>query len=234
MRQERLWEERADLSGPIRTHTEDEHRRRYEWALHRVSGRILDVACGTGYGTALLADAGAVTGLDRDGPTIEQARRRVPTARFVLAEAPPVPFPDDAFDSIVSFETIEHVEEAQLFMIELRRVLSPGGHLLLSTPNRAVTSPNDAIPQNPYHVREYLLPEVRELMAKAGFEHTEVHYQRAARVRVPEVVASALLARVPRLCKPGTPLDRLGHGSGEVRPWGTEIVHPLFWVLDGY
>ena len=234
MTDEGRWNERAEVTERVRTHTEDEHRRRYEWAVQRVSGRILDIACGTGHGTALLARSGAVTGLDRDGATIDHARRRVPDARFEVAEVPPVPLPDDAFDWVVCFETIEHVTDDERFLLELRRVLAPGGHMLLSTPNRAVTSPNDPIPQNPYHVREYLLPEIRGLAARAGFEQSDVYYQRGARVRVPEVVASAVLARIPRLCKPGTWLDNLGHGSGEVRPWTPEIRHPLFLILDAY
>jgi SAM-dependent methyltransferase len=228
------WEERAAVTGGVCTHDENEHLARYEWAAQRVGGCILDIACGTAYGTALLARAGAVTGLDCDAPTIDEARQRVPGARFVLADVPPVPLPDDAFDWIVSFETIEHLTDDKRFLAELRRVLTPGGHLLLSTPNRAVTSPNDLTPKNPYHVREYLLPELQALMGQAGFNHADVYYQRRARVRVPEVVASAVLARIPRLCKPGTWLDNLGHGSSEVRRWTADIVHPLSWILDGY
>jgi SAM-dependent methyltransferase len=229
----RVWQERMELDGVAATHDEYEHVERYRWAAGRVSGRVLDVACGTGHGTAVLAAAGTVvTGADNDPSATERARRRVPSARVVLVEAPPVPFDDGAFDHVVSFETLEHIDPDAEFLAELHRVLAPGGRLLLSTPNRAASSPNTTKPDNPYHVREYLLGELLALLDTAGFEEPLIHCQRPERRRLPEYAAMAVVARVPGLCKPGRWWDDLAHGSGRVTPWTSAITHPQTWVIE--
>jgi SAM-dependent methyltransferase len=229
----RVWHERMELDGVATTHDEYEHVERYRWALGRVSGRVLDIACGTGHGTGVLAAAGAaMTGADSDPGTIARARRRVPSARLTVVEAPPVPFDDGAFDHVVSFETLEHIDRDAEFLAELHRVLGPGGRLLLSTPNRAASSPNTARPDNPYHVREYLLDELLSLLETAGFEQPVIHCQRPERRRLPEYAAMAVIARVPSLCRPGRWWDDLAHGSGRVTPWTPAITHPLSWVIE--
>jgi SAM-dependent methyltransferase len=227
-----LFPERIDVPERVRDHNEEEHRARYVWAAQRLSGRVLDVASGTGHGSAVLAARCDVTGIDQDEAAVARARARVPDGEFVVANLPPIPFADARFEGISSFETIEHVQDDAGFMLELRRVLRPGGHLLISTPNRAVTSPNDAVPPNPFHVREYLLPDFVELARDAGFENVEIFYQRQVARRVPEHVAYAVIARVPALCKPGRWWDRLAHGTGDVKPWTRDIPAPVFWVLD--
>ena len=226
------WAERADVSGGVITHTEAEHLARYVWASTKVSGRVLDIACGTGYGSRILARAGQVTGLDLDARAVATAQTRVPEGRFIRAEVPPIPFDDTAFDWAVCFETIEHIAHDTAFVSELKRVVAPEGQLLISTPNRAMTSPNQARPPNPFHVREYLLPDFETLLRASGFDDLQVFYQRKERRRVPEFVASAVIARVPRLCQPGRWWDRLGHGSSEVEPWTSDVTHPLFWVIQ--
>jgi SAM-dependent methyltransferase len=143
-----------------------------------------------------------------------------------------MPFEHGVFDHIVCFETIEHIEPDREFLIELRRLLASDGHMLISTPNRAVTSPNDARPLSPFHVREYLLPEFCELLRSAGFAHLDVHYQCPERRRAPEYLASAVIARNPWLCQPGRWWDRLAHGSDEVLQWTEGVTHPEFWVID--
>jgi SAM-dependent methyltransferase len=228
----RRFEERAEIGDHVRTHTEHEHRTRYLWASKRLSGRVLDVACGNGHGSALLARTSDVTGIDRDELATATARARVPAGMFQVSDVPPIPYPDGAFAHAVCFETVEHVADDIAFIRELRRVIAPGGHLLISTPNRAVTSPNETRPSNPYHVREYLLPEFLRLVSDAGFERIVIYFQRKERRRVPEFVASAVIARIPRLCQPGRWWDRLGHGSSDVEPWTEDVTHPQFWVLD--
>jgi SAM-dependent methyltransferase len=229
---ERSWQERIDVLGRVRTHTEDEHRARYVWAAERVTGQVLDVACGTGHGTQLLAARCDATGLDRDQDAVAIAQAKTPRAAFHVASMPPIPCDDGSFDAVVSFETIEHLEPDVEFLAEVRRVLKPGGRLLLSSPNRAASSPNDAAPLNPYHVREYLLPDLLSLVRDRGFAKIDVYYQRKERRRLPEYAASAVVSRVPRLCQPGRWWDRLAHGSGEVEAWDPDVTHPLFWVLD--
>jgi SAM-dependent methyltransferase len=231
---DRSWEERADPRGRTVTHTEDEHRARYLWASNRVTGRVLDLACGTGYGSQILARVCDVTGVDRDQTAVRTAQARVAAGSFQVAEVPPISCEDGRFDHAVCFETIEHVERDGDLVAELRRVVAPGGHLLISTPNRAMSSPNHARPQNPYHAREYLLPEFVALLRSGGFEHVDVYFQRKERRRAPEYLASAVVARLPWLCQPGRWWDRLAHGSSEVEPWRPEVTHPMFWLLDCY
>jgi ubiquinone/menaquinone biosynthesis C-methylase UbiE len=229
---DKQWHERIDVGSRVLTHTEDEHRARYAWAASKVAGRVLDVACGTGHGALLLDACSEVTGVDCDEGAVETARAKVAHATFIVAEVPPVPFDDATFEWVVSFETLEHIPNDAEFVAELKRVVTPGGHVLISSPNRAVTSPNTAEPSNPYHVREYLLPELTELVRGAGFDHVDMHFQRQERRRVPEYVAMAVIARIPKLCQPGRWWDRLGHGSSEVAPWSDAVTHPMFWVLD--
>ena len=134
--------ERVDVAGGRpRNAVEYEHWARYRWALQFARGEILDIACGTGHGSALLSEGGKVTGVDRDREALAIAQSRVRGGRFVTAECPPIPLPDKAFDTVVSFETLEHVAEDEAFVAEIRRVLRSGGALLLSTPNSRVRPP---------------------------------------------------------------------------------------------
>ncbi len=125
-----------------------EHLARYRFAAERARGRVLDVACGTGYGAAML---GAV-GVDLSIPALRHALRR--GARAVAADAARLPF-GRAFDAVVSFETIEHVADPERFVAECARVLRAGGLLIVSTPNRELWSPRSARPCQRYHVREF-------------------------------------------------------------------------------
>jgi SAM-dependent methyltransferase len=132
---------------------EAEHLSRYAWAAQFASGRrVLDAACGMGYGSAMLAAGGAteVIGVDLDESVIARVRAAAkPGTSFQVADLRELPFGDDEFDLIVSFETIEHVPDPAVVFDELSRVLKPGGLLLVSTPNRDVYTPG-----NPFHLRE--------------------------------------------------------------------------------
>jgi ubiquinone/menaquinone biosynthesis C-methylase UbiE len=140
--------------------TDAEHLARYAWAAQLVPGRrVLDAGCGLGYGTALLANAGAstVTGVDVAAAVVEVARGRVPAGvELVEGDVHELPFPDGSFDAVVCFEVIEHVEDSARVIGELARVLAPGGVLLVSSPNRDVY-----VPGNPHHVHEFTPEELR-------------------------------------------------------------------------
>lgn len=129
-----------------------EHVERYRFAAARLAPgtRVLDLACGAGYGTAMLAVHGCVaTGVDCDPRTVAIAREAFPSGDFQCADARQLPFADADFDAVVSFETIEHVLDGERFLGELRRVLRAGGRLIASTPNVAYTAHPD------FHVHEY-------------------------------------------------------------------------------
>jgi ubiquinone/menaquinone biosynthesis C-methylase UbiE len=139
-----------------------EHLVRYRLAAQLASGRrVLDVACGEGYGTALLAAAGArsATGLDVDEVTVSHARSRHPGPTFIVADVQELPFEDASFDLVVCFETIEHVDDADRVLAELKRVLAQDGLLLVSTPNK-----HQYLVENEFHRREFFHEEFVELL----------------------------------------------------------------------
>lgn len=132
-----------------------EHVYRYAFACRFVQGkRVLDIACGEGYGTASLLRAGAasVVGVDISKEACAHAHSRYGIdARAGSAER--IPLPDAAVDVVVSFETIEHVPDPRRFLDECGRALATGGLLVISTPNKDVYSGPGTKP-NPFHCSE--------------------------------------------------------------------------------
>jgi SAM-dependent methyltransferase len=146
-----------------------EHVYRYRFAARFAKGRVvLDVACGAGYGTAALRDAGATraVGVDLNAGAVEHARTRY-GVEAIVGSAEAIPMDDGCADLVVSMETIEHIQDPAAFLRECRRVLAPGGLLVVSTPNRAVYSA--AGHHNPYHVSELTETEFSSLVG-AEFE----------------------------------------------------------------
>ena len=144
-----------------------EHFHRYVFARELVGGlKVLDAACGEGYGTALLSTAAAsATGVDISEKAVEHARARYPSERleFLVSDCLELPFDDDEFDCVVSFETLEHLDDHQGLLTEFRRVLKPGGFLLLSSPDKAVYSDQQQN-RNEFHVRELYRDEFEALL----------------------------------------------------------------------
>jgi SAM-dependent methyltransferase len=158
------------------------HLNRYRFAAAYAAGKdVLDIACGVGYGSRYLLDHGAasVTGGDISPDAIEYAKRRYATSRtsFTVMSADDIPLSSSSMDCAVSMETIEHVPDAERFLAELRRVLRPGGTLLISTPNRATYGSGRDVPDNRFHTHEYNLEEFRALLG-AHFEQVTVFAQR--------------------------------------------------------
>src|SRR4051812_22367474 len=144
------------------------HASRYLFAAPMIRGRrVLDIACGTGYGLDILAaEARAVIGVDADLDAVRAALRgRTPRA-VVLGDGACLPFPPATFDAITSFETLEHLEQRDGFLAELARVLRPDGVCILSTPNANYTQPVDGRPRNPFHVHEYSPQELRDALGR--------------------------------------------------------------------
>lgn len=149
-----------------------EHRARYHLAAAYVTGAdVLDVACGSGLGAPVLLAAGTerLIGLELSHEALEVAAR-FRCDRFLPAQADGtrIPARNDTFDVITSFETVEHIHDDERFVMELARVLRPGGLLVLSTPNALHTKPVDGRPANPFHVREYAPHELQALLVR-GF-----------------------------------------------------------------
>ena len=128
--------------------------------------RVLDAASGEGYGSLILSRcADEVVGIDYSDEAITAASRkyRRNNLRFLCANVLAVPFPDNSFDRVVSFETLEHLMEQEQFLAEIRRVLKPDGLLILSSPNRKAFRRRNHCEngENSHHVRELEADELR-------------------------------------------------------------------------
>jgi SAM-dependent methyltransferase len=154
---------------------EAEHLVRYWWATQFAAGRrVLDAGCGTAYGTRMLAEAGAahVTGVDVATAVLDAARPGCPgNVELLQGDLRELPVPDRAFDLVVCFEVIEHVDDPEAALMELERVVAPGGILLISSPNRDVYEPG-----NPHHVHEYTPRELQAALER-HFAHVELRRQ---------------------------------------------------------
>lgn len=137
-----------------------EHVVRYEFALPYIKGAdVLDLGCGCGYGTHMLATGGARSafGVDISPEAIDYSRAnyRAPNLSFEVMDVTSLKFADASVNVVVCLEVFEHVEDQEALLKEAVRVLAPGGTLILSTPNKLVWSPGRERPINPWHVREF-------------------------------------------------------------------------------
>jgi ubiquinone/menaquinone biosynthesis C-methylase UbiE len=159
-----------------------EHLHRYALCLEFVGGKdVLDIASGEGYGAALLASiAKSVTGVDIDPASVEHARHVYysPKLNFVAGNCDSVPLPDASFDVVTSFETIEHHDKHEEMLDEIKRLLRPGGTLIMSSPNRLTYSDEPSY-KNPFHVKELYFDEFYELLQRR-FKSIRMFGQRLA------------------------------------------------------
>ncbi|MEK7216481.1 MAG: class I SAM-dependent methyltransferase, partial [Chloroflexota bacterium] len=153
----------------------------YQWVAGRFTRLdglvVLDVACGEGFGADLLAKRGAqVWAVDLDLSALRRARSRYgrPAVRFMAMDAAHLAFAPERFDLVISQDTLEHVQDDKRFVGELHRILRPGGHLILMTPAAPVHTTR---PQNPFHLREYSVESLRELLA-AHFQKVQLFGRR--------------------------------------------------------
>ncbi|MBI4463311.1 MAG: methyltransferase domain-containing protein [Acidobacteria bacterium] len=157
----------------------NEHRARYLFAQQFSPGKkVLDAACGTGYGSALLGEkATVVFGVDISPEAIRYARQHYPEPKlhFGRCDCLALPFPSGWFDLVVAFEIIEHLEKPEAFLTELRRVLHPSGLLLLSTPNRLYYT-EERGEVNPFHCCEFSFPELQQLLSSL-FPHCAILFE---------------------------------------------------------
>lgn len=138
---------------------------------------LLDVACGSGYGSSYLkGNAKKVVGGDISKPAIQYATShyRKDGLHFLLLDAQQLPFPNSTFDLIVSMETVEHLPEYEQFLIECQRVLKEAGVFVCSTPNKAILSPRTNKPHISTHFKEFYPQEFYHLL-KRYFEQVTLY-----------------------------------------------------------
>lgn len=146
------------------------HADRYEFSLEYLAPgqKVLDCACGSGYGSEILSRrVGRVVGVDLSPVAIDYCRSHyaLPTIEFREGSAEALDFAAESFDAVVSFETLEHVPHPERLLSEARRVLKPGGTFLVSTPNRVNSGlASGERPKNPFHLYEWSLREFDQLL----------------------------------------------------------------------
>lgn len=164
---------------------EEEHIERYIFASrYAFNKRVLDIACGVGYGSEILANAGAkfVVGCDLMEDNIQYAKKNylAENLEFKCKDAKTY-IEEGAFDLIVCFETIEHVDDCYTVLKNLYNSLIKGGTLIISSPNRKITNPYLRVTDRPsfeFHYREYVRDEFYILLEAFGFSNIEEYGQR--------------------------------------------------------
>jgi ubiquinone/menaquinone biosynthesis C-methylase UbiE len=153
-----------------------EHYVRYIFAAQFVKNKIvLDIACGSGFGTHYLAFKGAerVVGVDVSEESINYAKRKYSArnVKYLVGDCENIPLPDKSVDLVVSFETLEHVKGYEKFLAEVKRISTPGALFILSTPNKKVFPKG-----NLFHIKEFNHSELTSLLSKY-FKTMRLFYQ---------------------------------------------------------
>jgi|SRR5690625_3260019 len=161
-----------------------EHLARYHFASLFTEGRILDFACGSGYGTHIIAKrckekVSEVVGVDMEKEALNYAEYTYyhPKSTFKLADVTDANIPNQLgkFDYIISFETLEHIQDEEQFLDNIYEMLQPGGTLILSTPfGKGRAKPC----KNPFHVHQLKEEEFRELFV--NYSSVSYYYQEHA------------------------------------------------------
>jgi len=155
---------------------------RYTWANEHISGIVLDVPCGMGWGASLLTNAKAVIGIDNNREALVKARTLFPRTIFVLDNMRNVNLPDACFDSIICFEGYEHLERGDQYILieELYRAVKPSGVVLLTVP---IAENVGDWSGNKFHLYEPTLEEVEDIL-EGKFEIIEMTKPNVARYRL--------------------------------------------------
>jgi ubiquinone/menaquinone biosynthesis C-methylase UbiE len=190
-----------------------EHMHRYLYAVRWARGKqVLDLACGNGYGTALLARrARHVWAIDLDAPALQDAAsgRQANNVTFIQGDAEKLPFRNDTMGLIVAMEALEHIRDQERMVREMARVCSPEGLVLISTPNKAVYSDGRKY-VNPFHIRELYFDEFADLL-KRHFPYVSIAEQQ---IRAGSLIS---FSTAESLCEViAEPVD--GHGLNQGGP----------------
>ena len=176
--------ERDDMFSPRATDKYEryEHLQRYKYAAKRCQGKILDLGCGTGYGTKILSEkSDEVYGVDNSQKAVDYARKIYPGPLYTCCSAEKLPYEDNFFDAVVVFEVIEHFQDVEKALDEVYRVLKKNGDFFISTPNPRhfgkmikhllFKKPYpEKVGPNIYHIKEFYYDEFLDLLKKKQFK----------------------------------------------------------------
>jgi ubiquinone/menaquinone biosynthesis C-methylase UbiE len=195
-----------------------EHLHRYSLVMeYGQEKRILDIACGEGYGSMLLSTvASEVVGADISLDAIQHARRKYikDNLKFIVSSADAIQCENESFDIVVSFETIEHLNKHEEMLLEIKRVLKKGGILIISSPDKYNYSEKNN-QNNPFHVHELYEFEFKELIKKY-FSNSAFLEQRSDYVS---------------LIKMNNQIDELCYKSGNYEKIDLQAVfEPIYWI----
>lgn len=166
--QNRFGGERLESKSALSKNNLLEHLVRYRFVTGDSNQTVLDIGCGAGHGSNVLAGKfKKVHGVDISPEAVEYAKEfwQLPNIEFSVGDSLTIPFPDNTFDVVVAFEVFEHLTDWQKFLSEIKRVLKPEGLVYISTPNKTLYSPGTKKPINPHHVFEMTIPEFRAAMS---------------------------------------------------------------------
>lgn len=175
--------ERTVPDVPLERYWFARHEAVYRWLVERQGDSwrdVVEAGCGEGYGAAMIAasPAGpAVVALDYDPVVVAHVAERYPQVAVAQADLGALPIRPGSVSVVVSLQVVEHLWNLGGFLTESRRVLRPGGELVVSTPNRVTFSPGVARgekPTNPFHVEEFDAGQVEAMLRHAGFAAVEV------------------------------------------------------------
>lgn len=208
------------LPGDIRL----EHLHRYEWCTAHIEGkRVLDIASGEGYGSyAMSRNAKSVVGVDISAEAVNHARAKYidrTNLTFIEGSAASIPLPDHSVDIVVSFETIEHHDQHEEMMSEIRRVLTPDGLLIMSSPNKEIYSDLAGGDHNHFHVKELYFSEFDALIGRY-FANVRYYGQR--------VTATSLL--MPLEQQPGDSVQTLTETEDGVTRAAPASIEPMYYL----
>lgn len=211
---------------------------------HTRGKRVLDYGCGTGYGAARLAEtAASVMAVDVSEEAVEYAREHWGRERLTFQRIHPdegLPFPDGSFDTVMSNQVIEHVPDAVKYLSEIRRVLVPGGTLVLATPDRSTRLFPGQRPWSRWHLVEYGQDDVKRLL-EAQFtdvdvygmtatpELLDVELRRVRRLRL--LTLPFTLPFMPESWRVAT-LTALHHLRGQPKPVSNDPPRTYPWTID--